>query len=169
LTVTGTGRGQVQRIQARRLAVLTQVLDEVEAADHPVLTALLEKLLTGVTGDRYRQIPRRTDRRHDQQGRLPIAVALLWGIPHVFIKAAVQAGVSPFVIVFSRAGIGTLVLLPFLAGCASLRRLISRWRPLLAVAVCDVAVPFVLINIGELLLIAVSGRGVGLTVPGIRS
>jgi hypothetical protein len=73
------------------------------------------------------------------------------------------------VIVFSRAGIGTLVLLPFLAGCASLRRLISRWRPLLAVAVCDVAVPFVLINIGELLLIAVSGRGVGLTVPGIRS
>jgi hypothetical protein len=32
-----------------------------------------------------------------------------------------------------------------------------------------VAVLFVLINIGELLLIAVSGRGVGLTVPGIRS
>jgi drug/metabolite transporter (DMT)-like permease len=80
---------------------------------------------------------------------LLIAVAVLWGIPYVFIKVAVQAGLSPFVIVFFRAGIGTLVLLPFLARSVSLRRLIGRWRPLLAVAVCDVAVPFVLINIGE--------------------
>jgi MarR family transcriptional repressor of emrRAB len=70
LTVTGTGRGQVQRIQARRLAVLTQVLDEVEAADHPALTALLEKLLTGVAGDRLslRRICRLCDEQVCERG-----------------------------------------------------------------------------------------------------
>jgi drug/metabolite transporter (DMT)-like permease len=82
---------------------------------------------------------------------LLVTVAVLWGVPYLFIKTAVEAGLSPFLIVFIRVGIGSVILLPFaVRGVTSvLAELVRRWRPLLGVAVIDVAVPFVLISIGE--------------------
>jgi DNA-binding MarR family transcriptional regulator len=178
LTVTDAGLAQVERIQARRLAVLSRVLKNRRCRGASSVDAAVGEAAGRAYRGRVRPSPdlsplRRTSvrARHSLSGRtrhpdtargrcdahaamigrvgLLVVVAVLWGVPYLFIKAAVQAGVSPFVIVFIRAGIDTLILLPFLPGSPWLPRLIGRWRVLLAVAVCDVVVPFVLISVGE--------------------
>jgi drug/metabolite transporter (DMT)-like permease len=76
-------------------------------------------------------------------------VAVLWGVPFLLIKVAVDAELAPVVVALSRVTLGALVLVPLALTRASVRQLLERWRPLVVVAVCDVAAPFVLINTGE--------------------
>jgi drug/metabolite transporter (DMT)-like permease len=76
-------------------------------------------------------------------------VAVLWGVPFLLIKVAVDAGVSPVVVALSRVALGALVLAPLARTRVSPAELCRRWRPLVVVAACDVAAPFVLVNTGE--------------------
>ncbi|HMO12132.1 MAG TPA: EamA family transporter, partial [Actinotalea sp.] len=67
-------------------------------------------------------------------------LGLIWGIPYLLMKVAVDAGVSPAAVVLARSAIGAAVLLPFAwRGLAALR---GRWRAVLAFAVIEVVVPW---------------------------
>ena len=67
----------------------------------------------------------------------------------MFIKVAVDAGVSAAVIAATRVALGALVLLPLAFSKARMAGLRFAWRPLLAVAVLDVAAPFLLVPWAE--------------------
>jgi drug/metabolite transporter (DMT)-like permease len=77
------------------------------------------------------------------------AVSVLWGTPYLFIKIAVDDGVSPATVAFVRVVLAALVLLPFALRVGALRGLGARWRPLVAFAVFEVVLPFPLIAYGE--------------------
>jgi drug/metabolite transporter (DMT)-like permease len=77
------------------------------------------------------------------------AVSVLWGMPYLFIKIAVDEGVSPAVVAFVRVVLAALVLLPFALRTGALRGLRARWRPLVAFAVLEIVLPFPLIAYGE--------------------
>ena len=81
--------------------------------------------------------------------RLFAAVSLVWGTPYLFIKVAVDDGVSPAFLSFFRVALAALVLLPFAHRRGSLHGLRDRWRWLLAFAVFEVVLPFPLIAFGE--------------------
>ncbi len=77
------------------------------------------------------------------------AVSVLWGTPYLFIKIAVDDGVSPATVAFVRVVLAALVLLPFALRVGALRGLGARWRPLVAFAVFEIVLPFPLIAYGE--------------------
>jgi drug/metabolite transporter (DMT)-like permease len=60
-----------------------------------------------------------------------LAMCLIWGIPHLFIRIAVGE-LSPFVLVFARTSIGMLILLPIALSRGAMRGLARYWPPLLA-------------------------------------
>jgi drug/metabolite transporter (DMT)-like permease len=77
------------------------------------------------------------------------AVSVVWGVPYFFIKVAVEAGVPPGFVAWSRVAMGALLLLPLAGRRGALRGLGGRWPAIAAYTACEVAVPFVLIAIGE--------------------
>ena len=77
------------------------------------------------------------------------AVSVVWGIPYLFIKIAVDHGATPSFVAFGRVALATLVLLPVALHSGALRGLRERWRPLVAFAAVEIAVPFPLIAYGE--------------------
>ena len=77
------------------------------------------------------------------------AVSVVWGIPYFFIKVAVEEGVPPAFVAWSRVALGAAVLLPLAWRRGALRGLGGRWGAALAYTVCEVAVPFLLIPAGE--------------------
>jgi drug/metabolite transporter (DMT)-like permease len=98
-----------------------------------------------------------------------LSVSVLWGIPYLLIKVAVD-DLSPAVIVFARTALGAAILLPFAWRAGALRGVAARRRDLLVLALTSVAVPFMLITVGEqwvsssltAILIAVEPMAVGL-------
>ena len=84
-----------------------------------------------------------------RRGILLFAVmAVIWGIPYLFIRVAVEA-VSPAVLVFSRTAVGAAVLLPLTLGRSDWRPALARWRWLLAFAVVEIAIPWLLLGWAE--------------------
>jgi drug/metabolite transporter (DMT)-like permease len=77
------------------------------------------------------------------------AVSVLWGIPYLFIKVAVDAGVTPAVLAWVRVVLGAAVLLALAWRAGSLGSLRGHGRWLAAFAVAEIAVPFPLIAAGE--------------------
>jgi drug/metabolite transporter (DMT)-like permease len=77
------------------------------------------------------------------------AVSILWGIPYLFIKVAVDDGVPPAFLAWSRVALGAIVLLALAARAGTLGALRGRLRPLAAYAVIEITVPFPLIAAGE--------------------
>jgi drug/metabolite transporter (DMT)-like permease len=77
------------------------------------------------------------------------AVSVVWGVPYFFIKVAVEAGVPPGFVAWSRVTLGALLLVPLAWRRGALRGLGGRWRAIAAYTVCEVAAPFVLIAVGE--------------------
>jgi drug/metabolite transporter (DMT)-like permease len=77
------------------------------------------------------------------------AVSTLWGIPYLFIKIAVDGGVTPGVLAWGRITLAAVVLLGLARRSGSLRGLRSHWRWLAAYAVVEVSIPFPLIAAGE--------------------
>lgn len=75
-------------------------------------------------------------------------MAVLWGIPYLFIKVAVS-DVSPVFLVFTRTGLAALLLLPLALRTGALRGLCSRLGWVLLLAVMEVAAPFLLISFAE--------------------
>jgi drug/metabolite transporter (DMT)-like permease len=76
------------------------------------------------------------------------AMCVIWGIPYLLIKVAVD-DVSPSVLVLARTAIGAALLLPIAAFRGELRSLLPRWMPLLAFAAIEIAVPWVLLGAAE--------------------
>lgn len=77
------------------------------------------------------------------------AVSVLWGIPYLFIRVAVDGGLSPGVIACSRTALGFLVLLPFALRRGAFAGLRERWRWVAGYTVLEIAIPFPLIAWGE--------------------
>ena len=76
-------------------------------------------------------------------------VAVLWGLPYLFIRVAVQADVDPVVVVWLRTGGAALVLLPLALHRRALRGLAARWRVVVALTLVQITAPFLLITYGE--------------------
>jgi drug/metabolite transporter (DMT)-like permease len=76
------------------------------------------------------------------------AVSVIWGMPYLFIKIAVE-DVSPSVVAWGRLALAAAVLLPVAWKLGALRGLGERWRVLTVFAAVEMAVPWPLIGYGE--------------------
>jgi drug/metabolite transporter (DMT)-like permease len=76
------------------------------------------------------------------------AVSVIWGMPYLFIKLAVEE-MSPSVVAWSRLALAAAVLLPVAWKLGALRGLGERWRILTLFAAVEMAVPWPLIGYGE--------------------
>src|SRR5437879_11557913 len=73
----------------------------------------------------------------------------IWGVPYLFIRVAVDAGVPPAFIACARVALAAGLHLPFALRRGALRGLRGRRGAIAAYAACELAVPFVLIAMGE--------------------
>jgi len=76
------------------------------------------------------------------------AMCVIWGIPYLMIRVAVRE-LAPVTLVFLRTGLAALLLVPLAARRDELRPLLTRWRPLLAYTVIEVALPWLLLARAE--------------------
>jgi drug/metabolite transporter (DMT)-like permease len=76
------------------------------------------------------------------------AMCVLWGIPYLLIKVAVE-DLSPPVVVLARTGIGAAILLPIAAAKGQLSALRAHWRALLAFTTLEIAGPWLLLTDAE--------------------
>jgi len=76
-------------------------------------------------------------------------LSLIWGIPYLFIKVAVDGGISPFFLAWARLVLGASLLFAIVPrqGLEMLLRGPRRW--ILAYATAEMALPFPLIAAGE--------------------
>lgn len=77
-----------------------------------------------------------------------IAMSVIWGIPYLFIKIALQ-DLNPGVVVFARVGIAALVLIPIAIYQGVLQPLRKKWLILAGLACVQIVAPFLLISFGE--------------------
>ena len=75
-------------------------------------------------------------------------MCVVWGIPYLFIKIAVEE-VSVPVVVFARTALGAVVLLPLALRSGQLGSLRRYWRPLVAFATLEMIVPWGLLSAAE--------------------
>lgn len=75
-------------------------------------------------------------------------VSVIWGMPYLFIKIAVDE-MSPSVVAWSRLALAAAVLLPVAWKLGALRGLGERWRILTLFAAVEMAIPWPLIGFGE--------------------
>lgn len=77
------------------------------------------------------------------------AVSVLWGIPYLFIKVAVEDGVPPVFLAWARVALAAVVVvvLAWRSGVLASTRGRLRWLALYAVV--EIVVPFPLIAVGE--------------------
>ena len=76
------------------------------------------------------------------------AISLFWGIPYLFIKVAVRE-LDPTVVVVARVGIAAAMLVPLATYRGALRPLRGHWPAIAALALVQIAGPFLLITYGE--------------------
>jgi len=77
------------------------------------------------------------------------AVSTLWGIPYLFIKVAVDDGVPPAFLAWTRVWLGAAVLLALAHRAGVLGSVRGRLRWLAIFAVVEISIPFPLIAAGE--------------------
>ncbi len=77
------------------------------------------------------------------------AMSAIWGIPYLFIKIAIDGGMTPVDIAFTRVVIGAAVLFPLAWRGGGLSTLRGRWRWVAAYALFEISLPFPLIAFGE--------------------
>jgi len=78
-----------------------------------------------------------------------VGVSLMWGIPYLFIKIAVDDGVPPAFLAWVRIVIGAAALLALSWRAGLLGAVRGRWRWLAVFAFVELVVPFPLIAVGE--------------------
>lgn len=76
------------------------------------------------------------------------SMAVIWGIPYLFIKIAVGS-LTPATLVFFRTAVGAAILLPIAVARDGVRPLIPYWRPVLVYTVVEVALPWFLLSDAE--------------------
>jgi drug/metabolite transporter (DMT)-like permease len=77
------------------------------------------------------------------------AVSVLWGVPYLFIKVAVEDGVPPAFLAWVRVVLAAAVLLPLAWRAGVLGPLRGKWHWLAVFAVAEITLPFPLIAAGE--------------------
>jgi drug/metabolite transporter (DMT)-like permease len=75
------------------------------------------------------------------------AVSVIWGLPYLFIKIAVDDGLTPGFIAWSRVTLASIVLIPIALRSGALRGLPLGWLALFAAT--EIAIPFPLIGFAE--------------------
>lgn len=76
------------------------------------------------------------------------ALGIIWGLPYLFIKIAVQE-ISPFDVAWGRITLAALILLPIAWRRGALRALVTHKAAVFAFAVVEFAIPFSVISMGE--------------------
>lgn len=77
-----------------------------------------------------------------------VALGVIWGIPYLLIKIAVE-DLSPASLVLARTSLATLLLAPLAASRGLLRPLVPHWRPLLVYTVIEICLPWLLLGHAE--------------------
>ena len=77
------------------------------------------------------------------------AVSVLWGMPYLFIRVAVDGGMPPLFLAWVRISLGAIVVGALAWRGGVLGDMRGRWRWLLAYAVPEIVIPFPLIALGE--------------------
>jgi len=91
-------------------------------------------------------------------------MGVVWGIPYLMIKVAVDV-VSPSTVVFTRCALGALLLLPFALRQGGLTRTVrTHWRPMLAFACIEIIGPWFTLTDAERRL---SSSTSGLLIAGV--
>ena len=76
------------------------------------------------------------------------AMCVLWGIPYLLIKVAVES-LNPAALVLVRTSIGAVLLVPVAAARHELAPLLARWRWLLVYTAVEIALPWFLLSDAE--------------------
>ena len=76
------------------------------------------------------------------------AMCVIWGIPYLLIKVAVE-DMSPAMLVLGRTAIAAALLLPIAIARRELRPLLPYWLPVVAFAAIEIAIPWVLLGAAE--------------------
>lgn len=77
-----------------------------------------------------------------------VLMSLVWGIPYLLIRIAV-AEISPATLVFARTAIASVILLPIALLRVDMRPVLARWRWVIAFAVVEVGLPWLLLSSAE--------------------
>jgi drug/metabolite transporter (DMT)-like permease len=77
-----------------------------------------------------------------------LSLGLVWGMPYLLIRIAV-AEIDPLVVAFSRTLIGALLLLPIAWHRAALTPAYAKWKWLIAFALVEINVPWLLLGHAE--------------------
>ena len=75
-------------------------------------------------------------------------MCVIWGIPYLLIRVAVRE-LTPATLVLARTALAAVLLLPLAAYRSELRPVLRAWRPLVAFAVVEIAVPWPLLSSAE--------------------
>ena len=75
-------------------------------------------------------------------------MAVIWGIPYLFIRVAV-AEITPATLVLARTAIAAAILLPYAIARVDLRAVLARWRWVVAFAAVEIAIPWVALGSAE--------------------
>jgi drug/metabolite transporter (DMT)-like permease len=76
------------------------------------------------------------------------AMSVIWGIPYLLIKVALEGMPAPF-IVFARTAIGALVLLPIAFRRGLVRPALAHWKFIALFAALEIAGPWLLLGDAE--------------------
>jgi drug/metabolite transporter (DMT)-like permease len=77
------------------------------------------------------------------------AMSVIWGVPYLFIKIAIEHGMPPGSLAWARVALGALVLLALSRRAGTLGTVKGRWRWIAAYAVAEISIPFTMIANGE--------------------
>ncbi|WP_367323579.1 DMT family transporter [Streptomyces sp. HUAS ZL42] len=92
-------------------------------------------------------------------------MGVVWGIPYLLIKVAVDASLSPSMVVFTRCALGAALLLPFALRQGGLLGTVrAHWRPMLAFACIEIIGPWFTLTDAERHL---SSSTAGLLIAGV--
>src|SRR5512144_329335 len=75
-------------------------------------------------------------------------MAFIWGIPYFMIRVAVKE-LQPPVLVFGRTSLAALTLGIVAARSGAIRPALRRWKPVLAFAIFEMAIPWILLATAE--------------------
>jgi drug/metabolite transporter (DMT)-like permease len=91
------------------------------------------------------------------------AMSVIWGIPYLLIRIAVLE-ISPAMLVFARTGIAAAILVPIALTRIDLRPVLRHWPWVIAFAVVEIAIPWVLLGAAEQVI---SSSLAGLLIAGV--
>src|SRR4029450_2986040 len=77
-----------------------------------------------------------------------LAMGVIWGIPYLLIKVAIE-DLPPASLVLARPALASVLLVPLAAGRGLLRPLVPFWKPLLVYTLIEICAPWILLGYAE--------------------